>query len=159
MDPPRLGGVPDRPLVLPGERRATVQQGHVDAVGAHPRAQEVQTGAPGGVGPVEQHRAGAPGEQVPGGDGVDPAQPLVGVAQVRRAGAPGPAPDGRQPAGQAPGVHVGADVRAGVQDDVQTALGGRAQEQVEVADTGEVVRAGGGECWFQARRTSTALWP
>ncbi len=75
---------------------------------------------------------------------LDAAQPVVGVAQVRGVGRAGRALDGRQPAGQAAGVHVRADVRARVQDDVHPGLGGRAQEQVQVADAGEVVLSGGG---------------
>ncbi len=94
--------------------------------------------------PVQEHGAAARGEQVAHGDRVDRAQPLLGVPQVLGVvGARGPR-GGRQPAGEAAGVQVRAEVGAGPQHHVQPLLGGRGQEAVQVAHPGEVVHAGRG---------------
>ena len=130
-----------------------VEQRHLDAVGADLGVQVGEVGGAGAVGEVrgvlvlqlvEQHGALPAGVLVAGDDRVDGGQPLVDVAEVR--GVVGARlPGGRgQPARVAAGVHLGVDVRARAHGHVQPGLGGHPQEQVQVADAGEVVRAGGG---------------
>ncbi|BFO21216.1 hypothetical protein SHKM778_76040 [Streptomyces sp. KM77-8] len=139
-------------VVEEAEAPVPVEQGYVDAVGARLGVQVGQVGAAGRVAGgdavlelVEQYGAAARGEQMPDGDGVDGGQPCVGMPQILRIVGPRGPVGGRQPSGEAPGVHLGAEVGAGAQDDVQPLLGGGVQEQPQVPHTGEVVPAGRGE--------------